>query len=85
MRSRGRLKPRAVVACDLIEAGLNEPLTRPSSGRDSRPRIFDHRQIQTHHNFGDMARMLLIGEVGCQPCVLSMGCVAEKVILTTVT
>jgi len=33
---------------DLIEAGLNEPLPRPSNGRDSRPVIFDDRQAQTH-------------------------------------
>jgi hypothetical protein len=36
------------VGGDLIEAGLNEPLPRPSNGRDSRPMIFDNRQAQTH-------------------------------------
>jgi hypothetical protein len=39
---------RCAVGSDLIEAGLNEPVPRPSNGRSSRPMILDDRQAQTH-------------------------------------
>ena len=48
---RSRDKPnhaRCAVGSDLIEAGLNEPLPRPSNGRASRPMILNDRQAQTH-------------------------------------
>ena len=56
-------KPRRALALggDLIEAGLNEPLPRPSNGRDSKLMIFDDRQAQTHAQLLRMARMLLTG------------------------
>src|SRR5438876_6233803 len=40
-------------ASDLIEAGLNEPLPRPSNGRDSGPMIFNGRQAQTQAQLSD--------------------------------
>jgi hypothetical protein len=46
---RSRDKPshaRCAVGSDLIEAGLNEPLPRPSNGRASRPMILNDRQAQ---------------------------------------
>ena len=39
------LAARCAVGGDLIEAGLNEPLPRPSNGRDSKLMIFDDHAL----------------------------------------
>lgn len=46
VRSRAKASRALCRACDLTEAGLNEPLPRPRNGRDSSPMAFDDRQAQ---------------------------------------